>query len=294
MISDMHKAKTVLAVLGRLQGIRDEFVRLGFALPPVELRRIESVRTRGDDEKNYEFYSAERLLESLSFPGGRWRRSERDSIELAYRSKYIDLLCTKFATRDSVFGEDNSDTPAAYAGAMDVNADPNYLIYSRLDMINEGASRGYALENERLLDSEVVHFTDTLESLLGSVKSPTSKGVEKIFSTAAQAAGVLVRETGGHLRVLLEAPLSDDCSLYLDWDDDLVLRKWGRLQVAFSITTPGEVPDARSKVFRCSLDSFIPGGNTYTRTNGDILRVALGVFAHVKFMQIVVSFAHKK
>lgn len=287
----MRSVEDLIGVFGRLEQIRATFIGLGFKFPEVALNRIESIRVRGEGEKDYAFYSAERLLESLSFPLGRWRRSKRDSIQLAYRSEYIDFLCSRFADRASVFAKDCSDAPTAYAGAMDLNADPNYLIFSRLDLNDDDASRRLALENEELLAKEVDHFSTRLSPILKGVGSVSVKGIRSMFASAAADANPTLRMVNGRSKVLLETSLGNDWSLLLSWDDELRLRKWGRLDAKFSVVASGDAPDAASSVLECDLRSLIPGGDAYTRTKNENSRVALGVLAHVEMMRVIASFS---
>ena len=272
-----------LSVLGK------QFTRLGFSLPDIEVERIERVRTRLNNEKDYWSYSHEKLLEALSFPGGRWRRDVRSSIELAYRSKYIDMLLRDFPDRRSIYGSDDSDSPSAYAGAMELHADPNFLIYSRLSVIKEAVGLKYAFESDAQIDIEVAHFSDTLDDLLGASKGSISKLSADLFAAAAQRAEISHKISKNHPRVVLETNLSEGCSLYLDWDDEVALRKWGRLQIAYSIAAPNQLLNPRSSVFRCSLESFLPGGNWYARANGSTYRLALAVFVHVEYMRLLAA-----
>lgn len=278
----------LVSFFDEIHSVHGRFSGLGFRHPAIALRRVELIRPRLDGERDYAFYLAERFLESLSFPGGRWRRAERRSVSLQYRSSYLDWLCDRFSNISDIYGGDCLDDEDIYIGAMNVHADPNWLLFQRLDITNDFAARSYFIEDAKDFNLECGYFRDRLQIYLVDAKSLRKNPAMSFFCAIADEMNLAYKvDSGG---IVVEAPINPGESFFLEWADEVSLNKWGRLNAVFSVGPAGDFSLAsRASGFRCALESVVPGGGFYTRVGKDVEGIALGALAHMELLRILVN-----
>lgn len=249
------------------------------------------MRQRVADEKDIRLYCNERVRETAYLQGegiaGWWSPANRKAIQDAQRSSYLD--CLQELAAEGHFGFLGKD-----AALLDVILDPNLIVYSRWKLndalIPEMTWRDHLgqIENQKLL--EAGNLTQRLEKLMPTGGKVSYSYLLQLSQALAEECGFgcVLLEKGSKPRVVIEARLTDQLSMYLEWEDYYLLRTRGDMYLRFVIREPGAaVWDRKDKApfFCTSLGNLIPGGESYLNTHGEWSLVALSLFAHMDFMR---------
>ncbi|MEC5161529.1 MULTISPECIES: hypothetical protein [unclassified Janthinobacterium] len=267
----------------RLGGIRGDFEKSGFCLPSMEMRYIESLRSRGEDERELEFYLDEITRESFNLPRGIWNVDARKVLPLHLRSSYIDLLQAKIDSKSLVL---------PVGSPIHKIIDVNYFIYSRLAIDANDRWKKYIsdvkLQKKREIDKfnkKIAHFSPRCMDL-------TAINATRLIISIANELGVecCLVEKGENCRVVLRSMITDELYAYFEWSDPVVLRKWGALQISVMVQE-SDLPIWAPNQFRAwpyvaSLGGMAPGIDWYAWRNEDWDSVVLGVLANIEFFKL--------
>lgn len=275
--------------------LQDRFLDLDYRLPAIYMARVDSMRERGANEQPIRRYHNEQLREmvwlQVKATSGWWSPITRKELDVANRSSYLD--CLQSLANDGCFNFLGKDI-----SLLDVQLDPNLIIYSRWklnDQLVPGLTwREFLAKIEAQKTHEAGLVLQRVGELMPSSSTAGYAGVVNLLLTLAEAYGfrsVLV-EKGGKPRIVLETPITDKLSMYLEWEDFQLFRKWGNLDLRFVIReSDAEIWNRTDKVpfFCIGLGNLIAGGDLYLNTRGEWGLIALALFAHADFMRCVAA-----
>ena len=267
-----------------VQNIRLEFDKLGFKIPRLEKEFVESLRKRDRDEKSLDYYFNEVIIESFFLPMGQWNAATRNNLRDEERSSYIDFLQNKIQ-----LGRLNNNAQ------LHAILDPNLLLYTQLGIKNQQIwiSHLERIKDQKLCETE--YLNARILQLSPKAKTITASNVLKFISSIAEELGLVCAlvENGSAPKILLSVEISDSLTMYVEWTDLLVLRKWGQLQISYFIQPTGQPLFAANGKFspQYVLDfmNILFGANWYAWKNDSWNSVAIGLLAHAELLKICAS-----
>lgn len=274
-----------------LDFFQERFLKLGYQLPSIYISAVDTIRLRSAQEQSIRFYNNEKLKEVLYLQaaGGWWSPIFRKKIHSDLTSSYLNNLQKSADSGEYDFLEKDKKL-------LDVILDPNLIIYARWklrDVVFSGVTWRQHLEiieHQKRLESERI-ACQVNEFLPDGSKLGFSNIIKLIASLAKKYEfNIVLLEQGTKPRIIIEAYLSNQLSLYLEWEDYQLLRKSGDMEFRFVLREQTHKTwDREEKVpfFCLSLGSLIPGGELYLNTHRDDELIALSIFAHIDFMRSI-------
>jgi hypothetical protein len=169
---------------------------------------------------------------------------------------------------------------------------------------NEILFHAWKLTDKRVLDKNCAGFYSAIEyqKNLEADAAAKSFGYLNAYSFKSNVTGLLklmqamaceygfvcsYLEHGNKPRCILEKRLSDDLSVYLEWQDYYLLKTQGDVLFRYVIREPEtKIWDRndRSHFFSFELDEIVPGAGLYFGTRGIPKLIGLSLLVHVNFM----------
>jgi hypothetical protein len=277
-----ESSETLIKWIDKLRNIRTRFKDSGYRVPDLDKILIESMRSREADEKDYECYLDEILKEAAWLPRGLWYHQTRNTLLPSKRSSYLDLLQTRIEA--NVFDCFKNKTLHAIL-------DPNFMLYADLVGFDNKAWKTHLEAIRQQKQCEIEQFRERIETLSPPKRIVNLNNIVKLVQSIAneQRLQCFLVEGGHNPRVILRTEIAENLSMYLEWSDMLVLRKWGDLQFKF-IVQESDRPiwkkdDFRSIPFAAGFGGLIPGGDYYSSQNEGWDGIVLGFLANIEFLK---------
>lgn len=246
-------ARLIDKMLECLPEVRRTFYARGFDLPQSYLRAIESMRVRDGQERDYQHYLDQVLLEyaGLKYP---WQPRVRAGLKPEDRSGYLDMLAERSA-----------------GVATAASLDPNYSLFVKLDSV-----AWQDLLKEFRMQKQVEAERHSSE-LADAISIATGQPISMLLRIAERQGYRSNRKVRARDDVLeLKGPADSPIGMSLRVVDLPSLEKRGDVVVQYFFT------DLPNKPF--GLDSFVPGGYLYSEWNQGMKASAFAFYAQCRFL----------
>lgn len=272
---DAETRRKLLRLADDLPAIWDALRGRGFRLFDLVVSHVEQMRVRPSDEQPYAHYFREALKERLSFFYALWLPECRGTRQnLAYRSSYLDHLQDKATAGTYAFlGE--------HARLTRVLLDANDILYSTLKLTDNTRWMGFLDAYQAQKRTEVQALEEHIRALSASPRKPTpiriARLLEDVLGPLGFEAMLLDTKT---VRLVFRRILDQSVALHCEYVDHQGMtagRSWNLVFVFQSPDRPlWERMKYRTLPLALSIESFIPGGEFYSRHMGEWDSIVLG------------------
>lgn len=231
---------------------RAAFYADGFCLPSLYLSAIETMRTRDDVERNFQYYIDEVVREyaALKYP---WQPSVRALLKQQERSSYLDMLESRFESTSATL-------------------DPNFKKFVNLNVdVWGGLLRQFREQKQKEMEQHYLQLID----LLGAPNCSLFNGIVKLASHFGFLPKHRIDAKKKIVDLDFQSARIDECEIRLV--DLYAMRKQGSVTVQFFLRDFPEKP--------FGLDTFIPGGYLYSQWNKSPEMIFFSFYVQMKYME---------